>query len=164
MRALGIAVKIDGKKATVVGVVVDDELGPDDDHDIARAKVTDSFNPSFEPVTEAQQLREAHKAVRSRVEALRPDAVIIRRADWSAQASRQEGPRLRLLVEGAIAAAAHDVEPNTHVRTGKDCGTAHGTDKATLDSAAQGIQGGRYREATAAALSGLVANRPSPQP
>lgn len=62
-------------------------------------------------------------------------------------------------MEGAITAASHAVVPNTVIRNGKDCGAAHGSSKESLDNAAEALGGSKFKDATAAAFSGLVANR-----
>jgi hypothetical protein len=54
------------------------------------------------------QIHDVAAAIRSRISGLKPDRVVIRRADFAPFARRNEGPRTRLLTEGAIAAASLD--------------------------------------------------------
>src|SRR4051794_18948522 len=50
-------------------------------------------------------LADLASGLRSRLSGIRPDRVVIRRADVSQHPSKKEGPRIRLLAEGALAAA-----------------------------------------------------------
>ena len=159
MRALGLAVSINGKRSTVSAVVLDDHAAAGDPFDPNMMTVESSFEVKGDQPDAAVHLGDAAKAVGGRVSSLRPDVVVVRRADRPARPSNQEGPRLRLLVEGAITAAARNVVPNTHLRNGKDCGAAFGGTKESLDREADRIHGGKFGEATAAAMSGLAANR-----
>lgn len=159
MRALGLAVSINGKRSTVSAVVLNDHTAAGDAFDPKKMTVEDSFEVKGDQPDAAVQLGDAAKAVGGRVSSLRPDVVVVRRADRPARASNQEGPRLRLLIEGAITASARNLVPNTHLRNGKDCGAAYGGTKDSLDTEAGQVHGGKYCEATAAAMSGLAANR-----
>ncbi|SMX92196.1 hypothetical protein BSP239C_02361 [Brevibacterium sp. 239c] len=66
---------------------------------------------------------------------------------------------MRLLMEGALTSSAQQLVAGTTIRNGRECGSDYGTNKADLDRVASEIKGGKFSEATAAALSGLVANR-----
>jgi hypothetical protein len=106
------------------------------------------------------QLHDSAEALRSRLKGLEVDRVVIRRADYS-PASNKEGPKLRLLMEGALASAACSVVPDTRLGTGKDTGTWFGSNKAGVDAEAATLlssesRHSRYREATGAALAGLA--------
>ncbi|MGN7778852.1 hypothetical protein ACTJJE_04950 [Mycolicibacterium sp. 22603] len=159
MRVMGLAVSINGKKITVAAVVLEDHAKPEDGFDRLRVSVEDSFEVKKAADDLAARLGELSKKVRGRVRSIAPDGIVVRRADRPQRPSNNEGPRLRLLAEGAIAAAAHEIVRNTAIRNGKDCGAAFGTSKDGLDQEAEAIFGGKYVEATAAALSGLVGNR-----
>ncbi|MHB1775721.1 MAG: hypothetical protein ACYCU7_07020 [Acidimicrobiales bacterium] len=109
----------------------------------------------------AVQLHDAAEAVKSRLQGLEVDRVVVRRADRPPRPSNQEGPRLRLLTEGAVTAAARNVVVDTRIGTGKDTGSWHGTSKATVDAAAAAVLASSglpdsYLEAAAAALAGLA--------
>ena len=119
-------------------------------------------SPSFpcDDVDLATHLHDAAEAVRSALHGAGVERVVVRRADRPPKAPNTEGPRLRLLTEGAITSAARSVVVDTRIGTGKDTGEWHGTKKATLDAeAAAFISTVRlrddYLEAVAAALAGL---------
>ena len=106
----------------------------------------------------ATQLHDAAETVRSRLQGLTVQKVVVRRADRPPRASNEEGPRVRLLTEGAIASAARSVVVETHIGTGKDTGGWFGSNKAGVDRAsssllkAQSIRS-TFLEATSAALA-----------
>ncbi|SOJ58152.1 hypothetical protein MSIMFB_05632 [Mycobacterium simulans] len=156
---MGLAVSISGKKITVAAVILDDHARLEDGFDRPALSVEDSFDVKEAVDDLAVRLGELSKKVRGRARSIAPDGIVVRRADQPKQPSNKEGPRLRLLAEGAVTAAAHEVVRNTVIRSGKDCGAAFGTSKDGLDEVAETILGGKYMEATAAALSGLVSNR-----
>lgn len=109
----------------------------------------------------AEQLHDTAEAIRSRLVGLGVDRVFVRRADRAPVPSSQEGPRIRLLTEGAIVSAARSVVVDTHVGTGKDAAGWHGSKKAQLDDAASalasahGLNGTIYAEAVGAGLAAL---------
>lgn len=107
------------------------------------------------------QLHDAAEALRSRLEALDVDRVIVRRADRPPSPSSAEGPKLRLLLEGALTSAARGIVVDTRIGTGKDTGAWYGSGKASVDAAATTLLSGaslhsRYRDATSAALAGFA--------
>jgi len=107
------------------------------------------------------QLHDAAEALRSRLAGLTVDRVVIRRADRPPHASNAEGPRLRLLMEGALTSAARSVVVDTRIGTGKDTGAWYGTNKAGVDEAVAKILGvhglkAKYLEAASAGLAGLA--------
>jgi len=159
MRVMGLAVSISGKKITVAAVVLDDHARPEDGFDRQALRVEDSFEVKESVEDVAVRLGELSKKVRGRARSIAPEGIVIRRADRPKRSSNNEGPRLRLLAEGAVTGAAYEVVRNTVIRNGKDCGAAFGTSKDGLDTEAETVLGGKYAEATAAALSGLVGNR-----
>lgn len=156
---MGLAVSPKGGRTTVAVVVLDDHAQPGGTFDEQTVTVEDSFEIRADQTDVAVQLGDAAKNVSGRLRSLQPDVVVVRRADRPMKASNQEGPRLRLLVEGAITGAAHEVVAHTLIRNGKDCGAAYGVAKDALDALATGIHGGKFKEATAAALSGLAEGR-----
>jgi len=106
------------------------------------------------------QLAEVSRAVTGRIQSLEPEFVVVRRADMPPRASNADGPRVRLLMTGAVVAASRLLIDRTRLRTGRECGSAYGKDKATVDEAAGHlVSNRRLVEAAAAALSGLVADR-----
>jgi hypothetical protein len=106
------------------------------------------------------QLHDAAEAVRSRLEALGLERVVIRRADRPPRASNAEGPKLRLLLEGALTSAARGVVVETRIATGKETGAWYGSNKAGVDAAAAALVTSsglhqRYGDATSAGLAAL---------
>jgi hypothetical protein len=107
------------------------------------------------------QLHDAAEALRSRLGGVAVDRVVVRRADRPPKATNAEGPKLRLLLEGALTSAARSVVIDTRIGTGKDTGSWFGSTKAGVDAEADkllkaGALHGRYRDATSAALAGLA--------
>lgn len=107
-----------------------------------------------------EQLHHAAKTVESRLRGLQVDRVVVRRADFSQQQGKTEGPRLRLLVEGAATCAARTVVVDTRLGTGKDIAHWCSTHKDDLDVEAATLvsaagEHASYVEATAAALCAL---------
>jgi hypothetical protein len=108
----------------------------------------------------ATQLHDAAETVRSRLQGLAVDKAVVRRADRPPRASNEEGPRIRLLTEGAIASASRSVVVETQIGNGKDTGGWFGSNKAGVDQAsstllqAQGISSA-FMEATSAALAAM---------
>jgi hypothetical protein len=106
-------------------------------------------------------LHDAAEAVRSRLDGLQVDRVVVRRADRPPRASNADGPKYRLLMEGALTSAARSVVVDTRLGTGKDTGTWFRSNKAGIDAAANSMLKAaslhdRYLEATSAALAGLA--------
>jgi hypothetical protein len=107
------------------------------------------------------QLHDAAEALRSRLEGLAVDRVVLRRADRPPRATNAEGPKLRLLMEGALTSAARSVVVDTRLGTGRDTGTWFGAGKAGVDAAAEALLQAwslhaRYRDAASAALAALA--------
>ena len=154
MRVVGIAVKLETEgRPTARGVLVEDNgSGP---------VIVDQFALPGDDVDFARQLFELSQATSSRLSALEPDRVAVCRADFPPAGSRKDGPKLRLLAEGAITAAAYHVVPNTYLVTGHDIGTWNGCGKdAVKDKAKALVQADRlplkWVDATFAALGALV--------
>jgi hypothetical protein len=115
MRLVGIAVRMETEgRPTARGILTETGSAP--------PVIVDSFALTGDDVDFTRQLFELSQSTKSRMEALRPDKVVVCRADFPPQQSRREGPKLRLLAEGAIAAAAREVVPDTFLATGKELG------------------------------------------
>ena len=100
-------------------------------------------------------LHELGSGLRSHLSGLAADRVVIRRADVQV-ASRKEGPRLRLLAEGAMAGAARSEVRDVILLPGKDLAAkSPATSKDDLDTQAAGRVPNSPVEAAAAALVGL---------
>jgi hypothetical protein len=153
MRVAGVAVAIPTPNRPKTRLVVIEDATP------GVIEIHAEF--TADDVDLATQLHDAGEAVGSRLDGLGVDRVVVRRADRPPRASNAEGPRLRLLTEGAVTAAARAEVVDTRVGTGKETGIWHGTNKATLDGAARavltasGLDEG-YCDAAAAALAGLA--------
>jgi len=109
----------------------------------------------------ATQLHDMAEAVRSRLQGLDVQRVIVRRADRPPRLSNAEGPRLRLLMEGAVVSGARSVVVDTRVGTGKDTGLWFGSNKAAVDQAAAQLlakHGGKpnLTDAVSAGLAALA--------
>lgn len=84
------------------------------------------------------QLHDLAQAFGNRLVGLDVDRIAIRRADIAKRPSNKEGPRARLLVEGALTLAARERVVDTLLASGRDLAVRSGGDrtKATLDEAA----------------------------
>ena len=89
----------------------------------------------------------------NRVKGLKPDAVVIRRAEQTARPSKKEGPKQRLLAEGALVYAAASVGVGVELLSGRELAQKSGTDKQAMDDAAEALEPGTFRESVAAAMS-----------
>jgi hypothetical protein len=146
MLSLGLAVDHD-KRPTLRAVL----LFRDNQGTIV---VQDKFEvPAAADIDLASQLKDLSNAVTARTSSWKPDAVVVRRADRPAHATNTDGPRFRLMAEGAITAAAKILVDQTYVRTGKDCGASIGTSKSEIDREAASLVSSRLVPACAAALS-----------
>ena len=160
MRALGIAVDMSAqKRPTVRAVLLEDSLHVSERPQLADISVVTTFEVPSSSEDLATQLKELAEAVSGRVRSLEPNIVVVRRADKPPRATNQDGPRFRLMAEGAVAAAARGLVARTVVRTGQECGSAYGSRKAAVDSDGQQLASGKLAPAASAALSGLVADR-----
>jgi hypothetical protein len=161
MRALGLCVDIPAsKKPTLRAVLLEDSLSENQVPSISDVTCVDCFEVAATSGDLAGQLKELSAAITGRIESLKPDLVVVRRADRSPRASNQDGPRFRLMSEGAVAAAARMLVNKTRIRTGKECGSAYGTSKADVEvDAANLVTKRQLLPAAAAALCGLVADR-----
>jgi hypothetical protein len=123
--------------------------------------VGDELTLPSDDVELPEKLHDTAEAIRSRLVGLTVDRVVVRRADRAPVPSNQEGPRIRLLTEGAVVSAARSVVVQTFVATGKEAAEWYGSNKAALDADASklakscGLDDTIYREAVAAALAGL---------
>lgn len=154
MRVVGIVVRAQNPKRPVALLV----LGNDESGTVQIENQVDL--PSDEddlPVL----LHDCSEALRSQLKILAPDRVVIRRADHSHHARQTDGPKYRLLMEGALTSAARSVIPDTRIGTGKETGEWYGAAKAALDGEAEKLSqaqalAGKYKEAVSAALAGLA--------
>lgn len=141
-------VEIDGRP-TARGVLLDDAGGA--------LTVADTFELTGDDVEFAQQLHDLAKATSSRLQALQPQRVVVRRADFPPAGSRKEAPKLRLLAEGAITASAREHVPATYLGTGQEIGAWDGRGKDGVEAASRPLVQAagltlKWVEATAAGL------------
>ncbi len=116
----------------------------------------EAFDLTSSNDTLPEQLHDLATGLRSRLSGLKPDRVVVRRADVPPKPSNKEGPRLRLLAEGALVAAAMDEVRSVTVVPGKDLAAMAGYDKAGLDDHAAASLPTAPLEAAAAAIVGLA--------
>lgn len=158
MRVAGISVSmVTPKRPALRLVVVDDGSGGGGAATVERVEEV-----SADDVDIVEQLLNVARAVESRVRGLNVDRVVVRRADVPTQASKKDAPRLRLLTEGAAAAAARSFVVDTRLGMGKELAQWYGSPKADLDAAGAALvtnagEHSKYGEAAAAALAGLSA-------
>lgn len=145
-RCIGVGVRIVGGRPRARVVVLDG----------SRSAPVDAEH--FEATTQAadvvEQIHELAASISNRVLGLRPDRVMVQRADYFKIASNAEGPRTRLLAEGAIASAVRAKAPDTRCLVGRDVAIEAGVTKDALKAeAANVIAGDDYLDATCAALA-----------
>jgi hypothetical protein len=161
MRAIGLAVDMPKPGRPVVRcVVLDDPHGPTHTANLADVVQFEAFDLATAHTDWASIASQFFQDVSGRVSSLGPDVVVVRRADVYKLGRLGDGPRLRLVVEGAITAAAKSHVANTHLRTGVECATKYMQDKTVLDADGNALTANKHHaEAAAAGLSGLFANR-----
>lgn len=103
----------------------------------------------------AEMLGDLGAAFANRVEGLKPDTVVVRRAEQPPRPSKKEGPKRRLLAEGALVYAATSVGARVVLLTGHSLAQKSGTTKPRMDEAAASLAPGMYKESVAAAMSVL---------
>lgn len=162
MLALGLSVDFPKPMRPAVRVVLlSDSLGVTQTPTLADITVVDEFELTSAEEDWAKLARDYGQAASGRISSLQPGAIIIRRADRPQRPNNKDGPRVRLVIEGALAAAAYQHVANTHLLTGAACASAYDkSNKNALDMAAGGLVSKAVRmEAASAALTALVAHR-----
>ncbi|MCV7290764.1 hypothetical protein H7J87_36110 [Mycolicibacterium wolinskyi] len=154
MRLMGIAVKLETEGRPTARAIVIEPGTPN-------PLIVDSFALTGDDVDFTRQLFELSQATRSRSAALKPERVVIARADFPPTGSRKEGPKLRLLAEGAIAAAAREIVTETALATGLEIGQWDGTSKDEVKAKAKVMLRAaglpqKWLEATMAAIGALA--------
>lgn len=119
------------------------------------AALEHAFDLKTSSDTPVEQLDDLARQVRSQLNSITPDRVVIRIADTSRTPNNSKAPRTRLMIEGAVAFAAREfVAGEVFFRSGKETGQALALSK---DSAV--TRGAEFdekrKDAAAAALSGL---------
>lgn len=149
MRVAGVAVGLPSPRRPATRLVLVNDAGGGPTVEVAEDVTTNDVET---PV----QLHETAEVIRSRLKGREIDRVIVRRADHAPVQAATLGPRLRLLMEGAVTAAARSVVVDTRIATAKDIATWVKSNKADCD--AEAVKLGlapKFTEATSAALVGL---------
>jgi hypothetical protein len=156
MKSAGIAVEMKRPKRPTARVVLLDDLGlTPDANDLSRLQVVDSFELTSADEDFPAILAGFAQDLRGRLRGRSLDAATVRRADTT-RLSNADGPRYRLLAEGALTAAMRELVPRTRLRTGLAVAQAWGAPKASVDALAATLPLPTvYAEATAAALASL---------
>lgn len=161
MLALGLTVTLPTSGRPVVrAVLLEDPFNPTQTTTLADITLATEFDLTTAEAEWARMCSQFSQDVSGRVSTLAPAVVVVRRADFHKNAKPTDGLRLRLVVEGAISAAAMAHAANTHLRTGTACAQEYPHDKETMDADGKTLVSRAYRaEAAGAALSGLFGNR-----
>lgn len=148
-------------RPAVRAVLLSDPLGVTQIPTLADITVVEEFELTSAEEDWAKLARDYGQGASGRISSLQPGAVIVRRADRPQRPNNKDGPRLRLVIDGALAAASYQHVSNTHLLTGAACASAYDkTDKTALDKAAASLVSKAVRmEAASAALTALVAHR-----
>lgn len=136
-----------------VSVVAKEEHG--------EVRVLENFELVPRGSTLAAMLADLGAVFANRVTGLAPDTVVVRRADWPRRPSNNEGPKRRLLAEGALVHAAASKGASVVLLPGRDLAQQAGTTKDAMDAATESLAPSGYREAISAAVSAL--NRQPPR-
>ncbi len=145
-KVAGIVVSVMGKPRASV-VIID---GP-----FTAPTVIEVFDLTTTETDTAGQAQDLSANLRNRLRGTTPDRVLVRRADFPPRPSNKEGPRLRLIIEGAIAAAAKEIVTYTVLLTGRDAAARTSMTKDDLNGLAATLVGPKERQAGAAALAAL---------
>lgn len=161
MRSLGLTVTVPTPTRPVVrAVLLDDGLTRSQIPTLANVTAVDEFDLTTTHTEWAALCSQFSVDVSARVSTLAPDVVVVRRADFHRSRGNSDGPRLRLVVEGAVSASAFAHVANTHLRMGVTCADRYGTNKDAMDLDGKSLVVHANRaEAAGAALSGLFGNR-----
>jgi NADPH-dependent ferric siderophore reductase len=154
MRVVGVAVDASKPKRPAARIVVAGDAS-------GSPAIEGVLDLSGDDVELPTQLHYAAEALRSHLKSVGADRVVVRRADYAPRARQTDGPKNRLLMEGALTSAATSVVSDTRLGTGKETGEWFGSNKNAVDAAAaallkSGERHGRFLEATSAALAGLA--------
>jgi hypothetical protein len=150
MRVMGIAVHIPSKGRPAADVIVIEGAW-------GSPAVVTSFKLTSTHDDLPTLLQDLSGGLSSRLSGLAVDRVVVRRADKPTRPSNYEGPRTRLLAEGAITSTAKAVVDDVLLADGKTLGgRCPAGSKAALETEASSQLPGEQVDAAAAALSGLV--------
>lgn len=145
MASLGVRVHIISKKPSIAVVVLEGTK--------SAPTLVESFLLTTSEKEIVGRINDLSSALGSRLDGLSADGVAIRRADFS-RASNTEGPKTRLLVEGALVQVSCGRVEATVCASGRDLAQTCGIKKDDLDSEGNAlIDNPKMFEAAAAAWS-----------
>lgn len=148
MRVVGVCVNLPSKRRPTARVITFDGDWREPT-EVQRLELTSTKGDL------ATVLLDLAKGLRSHLSGVRPDRVIIRRADVG-RPSKADGPKIRLLAEGALAAAAREEVDNVFVLTGKELADrSPASSKPDLDQLGSEIGASSHGDAAAAARAGF---------
>lgn len=116
----------------------------------------DSFQLTSVHTDIATQLFDMAAGLRSWLAGNTPDVVVISRADFFRGGKNTEGPRIRLMAEGALGGAARERVTDTRIKVGKDVAAMTGLSKADLEAHALATMPTAHVAAASAAIAGLA--------
>jgi hypothetical protein len=149
-KVMGICVSVKDKRPTAFCVVMDGSKTQPTN--ITTVKLTTSETDI------AGQLVDLARGLTNYLGNLGVSSLVVRRADIPAMASNTEGPRTRLLCEGALVAASREAVPETRLLNGRDVAILDGRKqtKALLEEEAQKLVTGKDFAPAAAACIALM--------
>jgi hypothetical protein len=161
VRALGLTVEMKTPGRPVVhAVLLEDSVAASQPITLGDVNLDREFDLTTAEKDWARICSQYAQDVSGRVSSLALDVVVVRRADFHRNSRSGDGPKLRLVIEGAITAAAMGHLANTHLQTGAACAGEYPEEKDAMDAAGRGLVSRPDRaEAAAAALSGLFSGR-----
>jgi hypothetical protein len=146
-RCVGVSVSINGSPQVLIAVLGGFRSSPE---------IIELFKLTTRDVDLVDQLSDLAQAFGNRIAGLSVQRVSIRRADMPPKSSNKEGPKTRLMVEGALATTARSHVSDTRLTSGRDLAlqAGKGKTKAEIDAeAASWVDNRAYVEAVAAALA-----------
>lgn len=145
-RVLGAAVKMVSRRPRVRVVVMEGTR--------AAPSLVESFELTTSEPAIVEQVHDLATNFGNRVTGLAPERVMIQRADYFRIASNADGPRSRLIAEGALASAARTRVKDTRMKSGRDVAQDAGENKDVLEAAARAVvSDDAFVEAASAAIA-----------
>lgn len=160
MQVLAFELQLRGQRPPVLhAVLLRDPLAAATQPTVSDITVIEAFEMSFDSDDWGVLCTSFAEHAAARVSTLDPDRVIVRRADNSPTGSRANGPKMRLLIDGAVTAAASLQVRDTMLLMGDECASRYGKTKAAMEADGQSLAGKAYAGAAAAALAGISHDR-----
>lgn len=148
-RCVGVVVGIDKRPSASVAVLEGTKLAP---------RVIELFSMTTSETELVDQLHDLAQVFGNRLAGLGVERVVVRRADNPPRPSNKEGPKTRLLVEGALASVARRHVSHTRLMNGRDLAAyaGGGRNKAALDAEAGNLIGEPGHAASVAAALAVL--------